>query len=292
MIIHAGGEAKGICRDVIRADGRITVGAIATTEARAPGGPALFEGRRRGRLVDDRSVGKCDVGRQARLLALAQSRSRRRRHRWPDIGAAIDERIEHQFEKLVGQLDRCALGAGPGLAVDLGEAARAQSKECCRNTAGRVEEIGQRVGDVLLVDVKPGVGGESGFQVQINIVGVVAQVVAGALRQVAIGDACECGAAEPAGRGQDRVFLRHVITGGELRIHRRAGQRRGAGNVGAGGGRGRDLHEIDRAGLKREIAGDGERAGRVRWTARRERAARRHCPAPTMVPMPPKVPPV
>jgi len=41
----------------------------------------------------------------------------------PDIAAAVDERVEHQFEKLVG-LKHCALAAGCGLAVELRERIR------------------------------------------------------------------------------------------------------------------------------------------------------------------------
>ena len=38
-----------------------------------------------------------------------------------DIGAAVDERIEHQRQKLIGQLKHRALGAGRGLAIELGQ---------------------------------------------------------------------------------------------------------------------------------------------------------------------------
>jgi hypothetical protein len=45
----------------------IAVRGVAAAISRAPGGPALIEGRLRRRL-EDRSIGKCDVGRQVLLF--------------------------------------------------------------------------------------------------------------------------------------------------------------------------------------------------------------------------------
>ncbi len=65
------------------------------------------------------------------------------------------------------------------------------NRERCRNAAGRIEKVGQCIGDVLLIDVKAGKVREAGFEVQEDVVGVIAQAVAGALRQVGIGERTE-----------------------------------------------------------------------------------------------------
>ena len=52
---------------------------------------------------------------------------------------------------------------------------RRQRAEHQRNAAVGVEEIGQRVGDILLVDVEPAGGNEIEREIEIGVGGVVAQ---------------------------------------------------------------------------------------------------------------------
>ena len=75
--------------------------------------------------------------------------------------AAIDERIEHETQELVHQLERAALGAGRILAVQLAElilqsgAGEAEKREeGGRQRAAGIEEIIDRGGNVLLVLVQ------------------------------------------------------------------------------------------------------------------------------------------
>jgi hypothetical protein len=68
--------------------------------------------------VEDGGISERDVRRQACLLI-------RRKADYAstpaDIGAAVDERIEHQRQKLIGQLKHRALGASRRLAIELGQ---------------------------------------------------------------------------------------------------------------------------------------------------------------------------
>jgi hypothetical protein len=95
------------------------------------------------------------VGWQVRLLL-----RRKAGHRPAEaaIAAAIDERIEHQIEEFVGQLKHRALGAGRRLAVELRQRIRQvaagqseQIRKVGRQRAAGIEEVVQRVRDVLLV---------------------------------------------------------------------------------------------------------------------------------------------
>ena len=73
------------------------------------------------------------------------------------------------------------------------------------------------------------------------------------------------------GGRQDRVAARHVAAGGELRVDG-AGERRASRDVGARGRRRRDLDEIARPGLERQVAGD-RHASRRPGRPRREHTA-------------------
>ena len=72
----------------------------------------------RRRLGEDRGLSERDVGRQVCLLV---GREADRTTTAADIAAAIDERIEHQFEKFVRQLKHGAFGAGRRFTVELRE---------------------------------------------------------------------------------------------------------------------------------------------------------------------------
>jgi len=69
-----------------------------------------------GRLGEDRRVSECNVGWQ---ICLFVRRKADRRASRTDTAAAIDERIEHECEELVGQLQGGAFGASTGFAVKL-----------------------------------------------------------------------------------------------------------------------------------------------------------------------------
>ena len=110
---------------------RIADGAVAAAIAAAPHAPALLEGRRLRRRLEQLGVGERDVVGQ--LFALG--RKAERRAAGPrDAVAAVDERIEHDAEELVGQLERRLLRAGRGFAGE-------QRERVAEIAAGEPEEV-------------------------------------------------------------------------------------------------------------------------------------------------------
>ena len=97
------------------------------------------------------------------------------------------------------------LRSGRQFARDLRQAGRRERGEADRNAAGGIEEIGQRVGDVLLVDVEAAAVVQR--EIQVDVVGVVAQ------RRVQVGRNASNHRVErvhqAADGGQDRVLLGH-----------------------------------------------------------------------------------
>src|SRR5262249_46316794 len=75
------------------------------------------------------------------------------------------------------------------------------------------------------------------------------------------GAECVERAGDPARGRQNRVGARDVTAWREVG-HCGAGKRGGAEHIGGRGRRGIDLYDVERAGLEREIAGDGHRGGR------------------------------
>jgi hypothetical protein len=118
VIIHAGGKAERVRRDIVRADARIAIGSVAAAICGTPGGPALIEGRPRRRLGEDRRIGERDIGRQIILLLWRKANGAAACGAEPAL-PAVDERIEHQCQELVGQLECGAFGAGAGFAIQL-----------------------------------------------------------------------------------------------------------------------------------------------------------------------------
>jgi len=222
----------------------------------APRCAALIEGRLRRCLVEDRSVCERNVRRHIGLLLGRKADCTAAAAEAPET--PVDKRVKHQAQKLIRQPKGRSFGAGRHFAVDLGKSARAQTKERRRNAAIDVEEVGQRIGDILLIDVETTVLGEAGGEVQIDVVGVVTETVAGAQRQIEIAQPGKSRAPKPAGRGEDRIPLRHVAAGRKVRLHC-ARERCRATHVRGGGTRGIESGEINGAGGERQIAGHRER---------------------------------
>jgi hypothetical protein len=93
-----------------------------------------------------------------------------------DIGAAVDERIEHQRQKLIGQLKHRALApvaASPSSWVSaLPSAPPVKPKILAKfggSAAAIVEEVIDRPGDVLLVLIEIATGAEIGGRGQEHV---------------------------------------------------------------------------------------------------------------------------
>src|SRR5262249_5437189 len=118
-IVEARGEARGGGGEVVAAEhGRIAARLVAAAIGAAPRSPALLEDghRRRLRLLEHLGISERDVVRQLLLLGREAERGRA----CPgDAAAAIDERIEHEREELVANLEGNLLDAGGGLAREL-----------------------------------------------------------------------------------------------------------------------------------------------------------------------------
>ncbi len=196
-----------------------------------------------------------------------------------DPAPAVDKRIEHEAKKLARELECTLLRAGRSFARQLRERARQVAArqrehvdEVGRQRAAVVEEVVERSGDVLLVLIEPAAGPtQHGRQIQNHVGRRVAQVRTEVRRDDA--KPAEFGIAKPPARMQDRIASRGVASGGEHRLHARAGQRRSAADIGARGSGPAHLHQVDRPGLEREIAGDGHRAGRRRQAGSKRAAA-------------------
>ena len=91
-------------------------------------------------------------------------------------------------------------------------------------------------------------------EIEKHIVSVVAETGGEASRQVGGAERGEGGAAEPARSFENGVLFLHIAAGRKCGEHV-AGERRAAGDAGERGGRGIELHQIERAGLEGEIAG-------------------------------------
>ena len=69
----------------------------------------------------------------------------------PSIAAPVDERIEHEFEKFVGQLNRGSLSAGRDLARACVRPIGETVPKNCAGSRRSIEEIIQRIRDIPLV---------------------------------------------------------------------------------------------------------------------------------------------
>ena len=154
------GKAIGLRRDVARAGGRIAVGPIAAAIACAPGCPALFKWRRRWRLKD-RGISQRDIGGQVRLRIGRKADRLATADATTTAEAAVDERIEHQIQKLGHHVERAAFGIGCHLAGDLREpigqigAGQIEQRrhEVRRQRAAGIEGVVDGGGDVLLIGI-------------------------------------------------------------------------------------------------------------------------------------------
>src|SRR5262249_40019921 len=110
-IVEAGGEACGGGGEVVAAEhGPIAARLVAAAMGAAPRGPALVEGRGwHGRCLEHLRIGERDVVGQRRLLGREAERGAARA---AAAAAPVDERIEHQAEELVAELEGGLLGAG------------------------------------------------------------------------------------------------------------------------------------------------------------------------------------
>ena len=137
-IVEAAGEAGGARGQVVAADhGEVAGGAVAAAIGAAPHRPArLVDGHRLGRRLEHRGIGERDLGRHG--VALGR-KAERGVIGAADAAAAIDERIEHQVEELVGELEADLLRAGRGFAGELreriGEIAAGEAEDATRRWA-------------------------------------------------------------------------------------------------------------------------------------------------------------
>ena len=99
-----------------------------------------------------------------------------------------------------------------------------------RNAAGAIEEIGQRIADILLTLIETARHGEIDRQIEEDIVGVIAQAGCGGTRNIQRVERTER-SADAAIRGQDGVSLLDIVAGQEHRA-RSAAQRGRAGHLG------------------------------------------------------------
>ena len=213
------------------------------------------------------------------VLALGR-KAERRAAGAGDAAAAVDERIEHQAEELVRHLEcrpaarrsrprrRAGVSALPRLPpvrpktlTKPGGSAPPLLKKLLSASATLLLVLAQRAA----YPASP----ERRGQIQDHVGRGVAEARREARRQAWRGQAVEPGAAAAARRRQDGVGARDVAAGPEHRLHG-AGERRGAGDIGAVGLRGRDLDDVGRGRRQHQVALHRERADRV---AGRERAA-------------------
>ena len=177
------------------------------------------------------------------------------------------------------------LRAGRGFARKLvqgaGQIAAGQAEqrhEARRQPAAIVEEVVDRIADIELIDGQGRCGGpaavpawrrrrwprrwnELGGQVEHRSVAAIAQARLEVGRQADGGECVECAGA-PSGGGQNGVAALDKAARREVGLDG-ASKRGCAAHISGRGGRGIDLHDVERAGLEREIARDRHRARRV-----------------------------
>ena len=151
--IEAGGAARGAGGKIMAAvNGTIASRAVAAAIARPPHAPRLLEVGRLGRRLEDLAVRERDVvgqflplGRKADGAAVIH------------VASAIDERIEHDVEELIGELKAGLLRPGRRFArkkrqrigeIGAGEGEQRQERRRERRV---VEEIIDGAGDGLMI---------------------------------------------------------------------------------------------------------------------------------------------
>jgi hypothetical protein len=104
-----------------------------------------------------------------------------------------------------------------GLARSLRETRRREPAEDQGKAAAAIEEPDDRVGDVLLVLIKPAVRrrGEVERQVKEGVVGVIAQAGIEVRGQVGVDERAE-GTVDATRRGKDGIFLRDIAAIGKI----------------------------------------------------------------------------
>src|SRR5262249_5978049 len=153
-VIEPGRAARRRGGEIVAADHRgIAGGAVRAAVARAPRAPALLEAWRLRRRFQYLCISERDVVRQ--LCALRRKPDRGAAER---VASAVDERIEHDAEELVAELERALLRAGRRFAREqrervgeIGAGEIEQGEEIRRQRAAVVEECVDRIGDVALV---------------------------------------------------------------------------------------------------------------------------------------------
>ncbi len=156
------------------------------------------------------------------------------------------------------RLERRRLRPGGGFAGDLRQADRGERGEIERNAAGGVEEVGDHVGDCLLVGIESAAKVQR--EIQIDVVGVVAKAGLQVRREATSHDRVE-GIGRAAGCGQNRVLFRHRAA---RNCHDRgAAKHRHASDLGQIAALARYLDHIARSRREREVACDVEGADRV-----------------------------
>src|SRR5262249_41515487 len=164
VIIEARRTANGAGRQIMAADdGYIPRRAISAALGTGPCRPAWLIDRRerRSRLLEHRGIGErnrrrhrfalgCEAERRGPRFAVAR-KAKRRLVGAANPATAVDEGIEHQVEKLVGELEGDLLRARRGFPGELveccGEVAASQTEErheCRRQRTAAIAEILER----------------------------------------------------------------------------------------------------------------------------------------------------
>lgn len=138
------------------------------------------------------------------------------------LATAGGEGIGQLRHEDVHDIERGLLAAGGEFAGDLRQALCIQRAESQRYAAGAIEEIGQRTADIGLIAAQTTGHAEAERQVEIDIVGVIAQRCAETRRQIGVHHRSERRATESTGRIQNGVLPGDVTARREFRLDRRA----------------------------------------------------------------------
>ena len=274
-VIESAGKAHRARGQVVAADEcNIAAGAVAAAISAAPHRPTrLIDRRRLWRRLQHRGIGVGDVG--GHVFALRR-KAERRVIGAANAAAAIYEGIKHQVQELVGELEADFLRAGSGFAGELAQPAGEigagkpeDAHEARRQRTAIVEEIVERIGDIELVEAQTRSAGRAGLterggEVQDRVGRGVAEIGGEAGGQIGGCQIAERRAVEPAPGRQDGIHARHVAARGEGCSHSSSERGTTARNhIGARCVRRIDLHQVERARLEREIAGNRHRAGGI-----------------------------
>ena len=250
--------------------GRVAGRAVAAAIARAPHAPRLFECDWLRRRLEYLAVRKRDVVGQ--FFALGRKTDGAAAIH---VASAINERIEHDVEELIGELEASLLRPGRRFArkkrqrigeIGVGEREERQER---RRERRIVEEIIDGGGDGLVIRAQACRllrSTKRGGHIQQHVRLGVTQACRETWRQVGGLEVLKSAAERAERLVQDVVALGWIAYAWcEHRLHSARKRYRPPFENGDGAGcRGIDLHEVDSSGLKCEVGGPGEADDRHR----------------------------